>query len=124
VELPVINNVPSDEAEEKEKGTAKPEAEKEASSNNYHEISAPLVGTFYTASSPDADPFVEVGDKVKVGDTLCIVEAMKNMNEIECDAEGVVKEILVKNAELVEFGQVLIRIQEIGNHHDIKNSYC
>ena len=77
----------------------------------YYEVKSPMVGTFYRAPAPDADPFVEVGDKVKVGQTLCIVEAMKNMNEIESDVEGVVKEICVENAKPVDFGQVLFKIE-------------
>ena len=79
--------------------------------NNYHPVEAPLVGTFYRAPSPDSDPFVEIGDSVKSGDVLCIVEAMKSMNEIQSDVSGVVKEICVDNAEMVEFEQVLFRIE-------------
>jgi acetyl-CoA carboxylase biotin carboxyl carrier protein len=73
-------------------------------------VKAPLVGTFYKASDPDSDPFVEVGDKVKKGDVLCIVEAMKSMNEIQSDVSGEIKEVCIKNTELVEFGQVLFKI--------------
>lgn len=75
------------------------------------EVTSPIVGTFYTSSSPDADAFVKVGDKVKKGQVLCIVEAMKLMNEIESDVDGEVVEILVENAEMVEFGQPLFRIK-------------
>ncbi|MDQ1351043.1 MAG: acetyl-CoA carboxylase biotin carboxyl carrier protein [Acidobacteriota bacterium] len=81
---------------------------------NYHAVTAPLVGTFYRASGPDAAPFVEVGDQVKTGDVLCIVEAMKSMNEIQSDVNGIVKEICANNAELVEFDQVLFKIQKNG----------
>lgn len=73
-------------------------------------IKSPMVGTFYRASSPDAAPFVEVGQSVKAGDTLCIVEAMKLMNEIEADVSGVVKAILVENGQPVEFGQPMFII--------------
>jgi len=66
-----------------------------------------MVGTFYRAASPGSKPFVEVGDTVKEGDTLCIVEAMKLMNEIEADASGTVKAVLVENGQPVEFGQPL-----------------
>jgi acetyl-CoA carboxylase biotin carboxyl carrier protein len=66
-----------------------------------------MVGTFYRAASPGATPFVEVGDTVAAGDTLCIVEAMKLMNEIESDASGTIKAILVENGQPVEFGQPL-----------------
>lgn len=72
-----------------------------------HVVKAPMVGTFYRAPSPDAKPFVEVGQTVKEGDTICIVEAMKLMNEIEADASGVVKAILVENGQPVEYGQPL-----------------
>jgi acetyl-CoA carboxylase biotin carboxyl carrier protein len=84
------------------------------STNNYTEIKAPLVGTFYRASAPGEDPFVELGDRVNVGDTLCIVEAMKNMNEIESDVSGIVREICIQNAEMVEYGQILLKIEEAG----------
>jgi acetyl-CoA carboxylase biotin carboxyl carrier protein len=72
-----------------------------------HVVKSPMVGTFYRAASPGAKSFVEVGDSVKEGDTLCIVEAMKLMNEIEADASGVVKAVLVENGQPVEFGQPL-----------------
>lgn len=75
-------------------------------------IEAPMVGTFYRASSPDDDPFVELGQRVTVGQTLCIVEAMKLMNEIEADVTGVVAEILVENADAVQFGQPLFKIRK------------
>ena len=72
-----------------------------------HVVKAPMVGTFYRSPSPDAKPFVEVGQAVKEGDTICIIEAMKLMNEIEADAGGVVKAILVENGQPVEYGQPL-----------------
>lgn len=73
-------------------------------------VKSPMVGTFYTSPSPDADTYVKVGDKVEVGDTLCIIEAMKLLNEIEAEQAGVVKKILVNNAEAVEFGEPLFVI--------------
>jgi len=73
-------------------------------------VKAPMVGTFYRSPSPDAKPFVEVGQTVKKGDTVCIVEAMKLMNEIETDVAGVVKAILVENGQPVEYGQPLFVI--------------
>jgi acetyl-CoA carboxylase biotin carboxyl carrier protein len=76
-----------------------------------HKVTAPIVGTFYAASSPDAEPYVKVGTRVKQGDVMCIIEAMKLMNEIEADASGTVTEILVQNEEPVEYGQALFRIQ-------------
>lgn len=75
------------------------------------QVTSPMVGTFYRAPSPGADPFVEVGTQVKKGDTLCIIEAMKLLNEIEAEVSGTVKEILVDNASPVEFGQPLFVIE-------------
>ncbi len=75
-----------------------------------HRVVSPMVGTFYTASAPGAKPFVNVGDRVAEGDTLCIVEAMKMLNRIEADQAGVVRAILVENATPVEYGQALIVI--------------
>jgi acetyl-CoA carboxylase biotin carboxyl carrier protein len=75
-----------------------------------HEVKSPMVGTFYRASSPEAKAFVEVGDSVKEGQTLCIIEAMKLLNEIESDATGVVKAILIENGQPVEFGEPLFII--------------
>ena len=74
------------------------------------EISSPMVGTFYRAPAPDAPSYVEVGDRVEKGQTLCILEAMKLMNELESEVAGVIREIPVQNAEPVEYGQVLFRI--------------
>jgi acetyl-CoA carboxylase biotin carboxyl carrier protein len=75
-----------------------------------HVVKSPMVGTFYRAASPGAKPFVEVGDAVQAGDTLCIIEAMKLMNEIEADKSGVVKGVLAENGQPVEFGQPLVVI--------------
>jgi len=75
-----------------------------------HVLKAPMVGTFYRSSSPDAKPFVEVGQPIKEGQTICIIEAMKLMNEIEADASGTVKAILVENGQPVEYGQPLFII--------------
>ena len=86
-----------------------PEAPKDVS--NFVEITAPIVGTLYAAPSPDAPNFVKVGDKVQAGTVLCIIEAMKLMNEIEAEVSGTVREILVQNAEPVEYGQALFRIE-------------
>lgn len=74
-------------------------------------VSSPLVGTFYNAASPDSDPFVKVGDPVKKGQVLGIIEAMKLMNEIECEYDGVVEAILAGNEDVVEYGQPLFRIR-------------
>lgn len=102
--LPVQTTiVPKGEAVINETATAKP-----VSGN---EMKSPLVGTFYNAPSPDAEPFVKVGDRVKKGQTLGIIEAMKLMNEIECEYDGVIKEILVDNMDMVEYGQTLFIIE-------------
>lgn len=91
---------------------AAPAAPAEAAPNtNYHEIKSPLVGTFYSSAKPDAPAIVEVGSKVTKGMTLCIVEAMKNFNEIESDVDGVVREVCVKNGDIIEYGKVLFRIE-------------
>ncbi|AWI50323.1 acetyl-CoA carboxylase biotin carboxyl carrier protein [Actinobacillus porcitonsillarum] len=76
-----------------------------------HAVLSPMVGTFYRSPSPDAKPFIEVGQQVKVGDALCIVEAMKMMNRIESDKAGVVKAILVNDGQAVEFDQKLVIIE-------------
>lgn len=76
-----------------------------------HVLQSPIVGTFYRAPNPDAEPFVEVGDRVKVGQVLCIVEAMKLMNEIESDIEGTIAKIFIENAQPVEYGEPLFVIQ-------------
>ena len=76
-----------------------------------HEIKSPMVGTFYEAPSPEAKSFVSIGDSVKAGDTLCIIEAMKMLNQIESDKSGIVKAILVKNAQPVEFNQVIFIVE-------------
>lgn len=75
-----------------------------------HVLKAPMVGTFYRAASPGADAFVQIGSTIKKGDTLCIIEAMKLLNEIEADADGVVKAILLENGEPVEYGEPLFVI--------------
>jgi acetyl-CoA carboxylase biotin carboxyl carrier protein len=76
-----------------------------------HKITAPMVGTFFRSSSPDASPFVEIGNQIKVGDTICIIEAMKMLNQIEADKAGTVKIIAVENGHPVEFGQLLFVIE-------------
>jgi acetyl-CoA carboxylase biotin carboxyl carrier protein len=76
-----------------------------------HVVKSPMVGTFYRAGSPGTKAFAEVGDTVKAGQTICIIEAMKLMNEIECDKDGVVKSILVENGQPVEYGEPLFVIE-------------
>ncbi len=95
---------PKEEAPINEQAPSKP---------NYHVIKSPLVGTFYRAPSPEAPPFVEVGDIVSPGQTLCIIEALKVMNEIESDIRGRIENILVENGEVVEYGQPLFEISPL-----------
>lgn len=73
-------------------------------------MNSPMVGTFYSAPNPESEPFVKVGDKINEGDVLCIIEAMKMMNEVKSEFSGIVKQILVENAEPVEFDQTLFVI--------------
>jgi acetyl-CoA carboxylase biotin carboxyl carrier protein len=77
-----------------------------------HAVTAPMVGTFYSSSSPGSPPFVQVGDRVSAGDTLCIVEAMKMMNQIEAEVAGTIKSIRVQNGDPVEYGQILFVIDQ------------
>lgn len=88
-----------------------PIIEKKQEEIAYKEVKSPMVGTFYQSSSPNADPFVKVGDKVKKGDTLCIIEAMKLMNEIEAEYDGEIVQICVSNEEIVDYGKVLFKIK-------------
>jgi acetyl-CoA carboxylase biotin carboxyl carrier protein len=96
---PVVSTAPALPASTSPVEPAEPEG---------HVVKSPMVGTFYRAASPGAKSFVEVGDTVQAGDPLCIIEAMKLMNEIEADKDGVVKEILAENGQPVEFGQPLV----------------
>ena len=96
-------------ATESEAPAAPAPAEKE---EDGYLVKAPMVGTYYAASSPGSSPYVQVGDRVKEGDTLCIIEAMKMMNQIEADVSGVIKSIRVQNGEPVEYGQTLLVIDQ------------
>lgn len=100
--------VTAGEAEEK---NAEPQVEVKAPKVQGVTIKAPMVGTFYGSPSPDREAFVTVGKKVSKGDTVCIIEAMKLMNEIESDCDGTVAEVLVKDGDMVEYGQPLFVIQ-------------
>lgn len=86
-------------------------AASEAKADNLHKITSPMVGTFYSAPAPDAPPFINIGDKVTEKSVVCIVEAMKLMNEIEAEVNGEIVEILVENGQLVEFGQPLFSVK-------------
>jgi acetyl-CoA carboxylase biotin carboxyl carrier protein len=90
--------------------TAAPAAPAAAAEPTGHVVKSPMVGTFYRSSAPGAAPFIDIGSSVKEGDTLCIIEAMKLLNEIDADASGTIKQILVENGQAVEFGQPLFII--------------
>ncbi|WP_420635276.1 acetyl-CoA carboxylase biotin carboxyl carrier protein [Candidatus Palauibacter sp.] len=108
VAAPIVGSAPGPQAGA---SPSAPAASDTASSELLFEVFSPMVGTFYRASAVDADPFVSVGDRVEVGQTLCILEAMKLMNELQSDIAGVVREVAVENAEPVEFGELLFRIE-------------
>jgi len=93
---------------------AAPAAKQEALKSNLLEVKSPMVGTFYGAPEPGAKAYLSVGDRISKGQILCIIEAMKIMNEIESEFDGVVKEILAENSHPVEYGQVLFRIDPNG----------
>ena len=100
----------SDFSEEMNKTESKVSSVDSSSSSIANEILSPMPGTFYAAPSPDADAFIKKGAEVKKGDTLCIIEAMKIMNEIEAEHSGIISEILIKNGEPVEYNQPLFKI--------------
>jgi acetyl-CoA carboxylase biotin carboxyl carrier protein len=99
--------IPAHVSEAADADNASPQAQKISG----HEICSPMVGTYYEAPSPGAKPFVSVGQSVAAGDTLCIIEAMKMLNQIESDKSGVIKAILAENGQPVEFGQTLFVIE-------------
>ncbi len=102
----MISSSPQEEAE-----PVKPSAQKKQPANdNLIEIKAPMVGTFYRTPAPDADPYVKEGDRLQPGDVVCIIEAMKLMNEIKSEVKGEIVEILAENGEPVEYGQTLFLI--------------
>lgn len=119
---PIPQNIPPQVqypvAPQQQPQTAQPTEEQKVTEEKkpekkYHEIKSPIVGTFYRAPSPDSEPYVKVGDVVSVGQVLCIVEAMKLMNEIESDVNGRIVQILVENAQPVEYGQTMFLIEPL-----------
>lgn len=114
---PVIQSPPVEVKKEEKKIEKIPEKEEKEEvkeeKKNLVAIKAPMVGTFYRAPAPDAPPYVEVGDVIKRGQVVCIIEAMKLMNEIESDVDGRIVEILVKNEEPVEYGQELFLVEPL-----------
>lgn len=105
VETTSLNAPLSDKSSELSKPISEPV------DSNSKEVLSPMPGTFYSAPSPEADPFVKVGDSVNKGDTLCIIEAMKIMNEIEAESSGTISEIVINNGEPVEYNQPLFKIK-------------
>ena len=107
-----VRNVPTPAVTAPEP-VAQPAPAQPTKEEGLQDILAPMVGTFYQAASPGAEPFVKQGTRVKPGDTLCILEAMKLMNEIQAEEEGEVVDVAVKNGELVEYGQVLFTLRPL-----------
>jgi acetyl-CoA carboxylase biotin carboxyl carrier protein len=105
---PIVHTAP---APASTPATAATSAGERATRNDEHTVTSPMVGTYYISASPGAKPFVEIGSEIKVGQILCIIEAMKMMNQIESDKEGRVTAMLAKNGEPVEFGQPLFIIE-------------
>ncbi|RMG44300.1 MAG: acetyl-CoA carboxylase biotin carboxyl carrier protein, partial [Acidobacteria bacterium] len=110
--VPAAPAAPTPPAPETAPAGAAVEKAPAAAEAEIHEQKAPMVGTFYRAPSPEAKPFVSVGDHVEAGQTLCIIEAMKLMNEIEAEVSGTIVDIPVENAQPVEYGEVLFRIRK------------
>jgi acetyl-CoA carboxylase biotin carboxyl carrier protein len=106
VEMPMPHIQPTEQA------PVKQVQEEAKSDDNLHIINSPIVGTFYRSPAPDADPYVQINDSVSSGSVLCIVEAMKLMNEIECDINGKIVQILVEDGTPVEFNQPLFKIEK------------
>jgi len=109
---PMMQSAPSQAAVEKAPVAEAPRVEKPKAT--YLEVKSPMVGTYYGAPEPGAKPYLTVGDRISKGQILCIIEAMKIMNEIESEYDGVVKEILAQNSHPVEYGQVLFRVDPNG----------
>lgn len=111
-QIPVQQTVPQQQVQTtvSQATEEKKVSEEKKPEKKYHEIKSPIVGTFYRAPAPDSDPYVKVGDVVSAGQVLCIVEAMKLMNEIESDVNGRIVQILVENAQPVEYGQTMFLI--------------
>ena len=109
VEVPATKAADGSASASEESGGSS--VEEEAKEDGLHLLNSPIVGTFYAAPNPDADPYISVGDRVKRGQVLCIVEAMKLMNEIESDTDGVVDKVYPKNGQPVEFGEALFGIR-------------
>ncbi|WP_142413646.1 acetyl-CoA carboxylase biotin carboxyl carrier protein [Hathewaya massiliensis] len=102
----ILNN------EEKSQVLEKEQIKEKIDEEDFHIITSPIVGTFYSSGTPGGERFVKIGDRVKKGDTLCIIEAMKLMNEINSDVDGIIEEILVSNEDMVQYGESLFKIRK------------
>ncbi|MFA9457284.1 acetyl-CoA carboxylase biotin carboxyl carrier protein [Halalkalibacter sp. AB-rgal2] len=109
-QAPIAQSTPT-QATSTSKSARGEKAPVQATNANLHTITSPMVGTFYSSPSPDSDPYVQTGDQVQANSVVCIVEAMKLMNEIEAEVSGKVVEILAENGELVEYGQPLFVVE-------------
>ena len=107
---PQVASAPS-QVEEQVEAPAPPAETQQEEEQNLHKIVAPMVGTFYRAPAPDADPYVQEGDQVEESTVVCIIEAMKLMNEIEAEVKGTIVKVLVENGQLVEYGQPLFLVK-------------
>ena len=110
-EVIVVENVLEKNIQHIEQKEVNEIVETETQEDNCKIVKSPMVGTFYLKPDPNSNPYVEIGKKVKKGDILCIIEAMKLMNEIECEFDGEITEILVKDGEMVEYGKPLFKIK-------------
>lgn len=109
--MPQVSIMPASAPAANPAGTDKSSAKETKTDSKTHEVKSPIVGTFYRAPAPDADSYVKVGDSVSAGTVLCIVEAMKLMNEIECDVSGKIVKVLVENGKPVEYNQPLFLVE-------------
>lgn len=109
--VPQVSIMPASVPPSKSAEAEKPASKETKADSRTHEVKSPIVGTFYRAPAPDADSYVKVGDSVSPGTVLCIVEAMKLMNEIECDVSGKISKVLVENGKPVEYNQPLFLVE-------------
>lgn len=112
-ETPVVNSSSYDILDEEVSRDLVVEKKEIINDENIYTITSPIVGTFYGSPSPDKDAFIKEGKEVKIGDTICIIEAMKLMNEIQSEVNGEVVEVLVRDGEMVEYGQEIVKIKKL-----------
>lgn len=112
-EAPVVNSSSYDILDEEVSRDLAVEKKETVNDENIYTITSPIVGTFYSSPSPDKDAFIKEGKEVKIGDTICIIEAMKLMNEIQSEVNGEVIEVLIRDGEMVEYGQEIVKIKKL-----------